>query len=54
MAKEYKLEVEKRDVGKKSDLKILREEGKIPGVFYSYDSIPSHPYSPLTSSNWKR
>ena len=41
MAKEYKLEVEKRDVSKKSDLKILRQEGKIPGIFYSYDSKTS-------------
>ena len=41
MAKEYKLEVEKRDSTKKSDLKKYRKEGKIPGVYYSYDSKKS-------------
>ena len=34
MAKEYKLEVEKRDSTKKSDLKKYRKDGKIPGVYY--------------------
>ena len=38
MAKEYKLEVEKRDSTKKSDLKKYRKEGFIPGVYYSFDS----------------
>ena len=41
MAKEYKLEVEKRDSTKKSDLKKYRKEGKIPGIYYSYDSKKS-------------
>ena len=41
MAKEYKLEVEKRDSTKKSDLKKYRKDGKIPGVYYSYDSKKS-------------
>ena len=41
MAKEYKLEVEKRDSTKKSDLKKYRKDGKIPGVYYSYDSKES-------------
>ena len=41
MAKEYKLEVEKRDSTKKTDLKKYRKEGKIPGVYYSYDSKES-------------
>ena len=41
MAKEYKLEVEKRDSTKKSDLKKYRKDGKIPGVYYSHDSKES-------------
>ena len=41
MAKEYKLEVEKRDSTKKADLKQYRKEGKIPGVYYSFDSKES-------------
>jgi len=41
MAKEYKLEVEKRDSTKKTDLKKYRKEGKIPGIYYSYDSKES-------------
>ena len=41
MAKEYKLEVEKRDSTKKSDLKKYRKEGMIPGVYYSFDSKSS-------------
>ena len=41
MAKEYKLEIEKRDSTKKSDLKQYRKEDKIPGVYYSYDSKES-------------
>ena len=41
MAKEYKLEVEKRDSTKKSDLKKYRKEGFIPGVYYSFDSEES-------------
>ena len=41
MAKEYKLEVEKRDSTKKADLKKYRKDGKIPGVYYSFDSKES-------------
>ena len=41
MAKEYKLEVEKRDSTKKSDLKKYRKDGKIPGVYYSHESKES-------------
>ena len=41
MNKEYKLEVEKRDSTKKSDLKKYRKDGKIPGVYYSHDSKES-------------
>jgi len=38
MSKEYKLEVEKRTKANKKDLKELRRSGKIPGIYYSYDS----------------
>jgi large subunit ribosomal protein L25 len=41
MAKEYKLEVQKRDSTKKSDLKKYRKDGMIPGVYYSFDSKES-------------
>lgn len=41
MAKEYKLEVQKRESSRKSDLKKYRKEGMIPGVYYSYDSKES-------------
>lgn len=41
MAKEYKLEIQKRESGRKSDLKKYRNEGMIPGVYYSYDSKES-------------
>ena len=41
MAKEYKLEVQKRKSSRKSDLKRYRKEGMIPGVYYSYDSKES-------------
>ncbi len=44
MAKEYKLEIEKRDLKKKSDLKQYRSEGKIPGIYYSYESKASTPF----------
>ena len=44
MAKEYKLEVEKRESTRKSDLKQYRKEGKIPGVYYSTDSKKSTPF----------
>ena len=38
MAKQYKLTVEKRETNNKLDLKVLRKNKKIPGVYYSYDS----------------
>ena len=41
MAKQYKLEVEKRDSTRKADLKQYRKKGKIPGIYYSYDSKSS-------------
>ena len=37
MAKQYKLTVEKREVSRNKDLKSLRKDLKIPGVYYSYD-----------------
>ena len=37
MAKQYKLTVEKRESGARKDLKYLREDLKIPGVYYSYE-----------------
>ena len=44
MSKEYKLEVEKRTKANKKDLKELRHSGKIPGIYYSYDSKDSLPF----------
>ena len=41
MSKKYKLEVEKRTKANKKDLKELRKSGKIPGIYYSYDSKES-------------
>ena len=38
MGKQYKLTVEKRETDNKLDLKSLRRNKKIPGVYYSYDS----------------
>ena len=44
MAGEFKIEVHKRELSnKKSDLKSLRKDEKIPGVFYSFDSKKSVP-----------
>ena len=43
MADEYKIEVHKREISNKSDLKTLRKEDKIPGVYYSFDSRDSAP-----------
>ena len=37
MAKQYKLTVEKREVLSSKDLKSLRKDFKIPGVYYSYE-----------------
>ena len=44
MADEFKIEVHKRELSnKKSNLKTLRKENKIPGVYYSFDSPVSMP-----------
>ena len=37
MAKQFKLTVEKRDLKGNKDLRQLRKDMKIPGVYYSYD-----------------
>ena len=37
MAKQFKLTVEKREQGARKDLKNLRKDLKIPGVYYSYE-----------------
>ena len=44
MVNEFKIEVHKRELSnKKSDMKNLRKEQKIPGIFYSFDSKDSVP-----------
>ncbi|MDB3868509.1 50S ribosomal protein L25 [Candidatus Marinimicrobia bacterium] len=43
--KEFKLEVNKRDVSGKKGSKKVRREGNIPGVYYSHDSKLSIPFS---------
>jgi len=45
MAQEFKLDIFKRDDLSKSGVKGLRAEGSIPGVFYSYTSKESIPFS---------
>ena len=44
MAKEYKIEINKRDAIGKKEVKKLRSEGNIPGVFYSKESNESIPF----------
>ena len=44
MSNEFKIEVHKRDIAsKKSSLKSLRNDDKIPGIYYSFDSSNSSP-----------
>ena len=44
MIKEFKIEVHKRELSNKSsDMKNLRKETKIPGIFYSHNSKESIP-----------
>ena len=38
MAKQFKLIVEKRELGDRKNLKDLRKDLKIPGVYYSYEN----------------
>ena len=44
MAKEYKIEISKRDGIGKKEVKKLRSEGNIPGIFYSKESNDSIPF----------
>ena len=44
MAKEFKLDIFKRDALSKSSVKALRSEKSIPGIFYSYNSKESIPF----------
>ena len=44
MAQEFKLDIFKRDALSKSDVKALRSENSIPGIFYSYNSKESIPF----------
>ena len=44
MSTEYKLEIQKREVLKKKDIKHLRKEDKIPGIYYSHNSKTSTPF----------
>ena len=44
MAQEFKLDIFKRDNLKRSDLKELRRDNNIPGVFYSHNSKESIPF----------
>ena len=44
MAKEYKIEISKRDGIGKKEVKKIRQEGNIPGVFYSKGSSESIPF----------
>ena len=44
MANEFTLEVKKREISKKSDMKKSRNEGHVPGIYYSHDSKDSIPF----------
>lgn len=44
MADAFKIEVHKRDKMGSRDVKSLRKEGKIPGIYYSADSKASTPF----------
>ncbi|MFQ6609385.1 MAG: 50S ribosomal protein L25 [Fidelibacterota bacterium] len=45
MATEYKLEVFKREGSGKKFLKALRNDGKVPGIYYSHASKESIPFT---------
>ena len=49
MANAFKIEVHKRDEMGSRDVKGLRKEGKIPGVYYSNDSKSSIPFYMIDS-----
>ncbi len=40
----YKLEIHKRNAMSKGELKHMRKEGKIPGIYYSHGSQTSSPF----------
>ena len=44
MGNEFTLEVIKREISKKSDIKKSRNEGHVPGIYYSHDSKDSIPF----------
>ena len=44
MAKEYKIQINKRDAMGKKEVRELRAKGNIPGIFYSKDSNESIPF----------
>ena len=45
MANEFSLEVSKREISNKGNIKSIRREDKVPGIFYSHDSKSSIPFS---------
>ena len=45
MAKEFSLEVSKRELSNKGNLKNLRRKNLVPGIFYSHDSKTSIPFT---------
>ena len=49
MADAYKIEVHKRDELRSRDVRNLRKEGKIPGVYYSSESKSSIPFYMIDS-----
>ena len=49
MADAFKIEVHKRDEMGSRDVKSLRKEGKIPGIYYSSDSKNSIPFYIMNS-----
>ena len=44
MTNEFTLEVTKRDSASKNEIKQIRKEGKVPGIYYSHDSKNSIPF----------
>ena len=44
MVNDFNLNINKRDLSNKSGIRKLRNEGKIPGIFYSHDSDISIPF----------
>ena len=44
MANEFTLEVTKRESVSKNEIKQMRKEGKVPGIYYSHDSKNSIPF----------